>query len=162
MSSNIVGHLITKTITTLQHYATLHHTTPNCTTHMFYTRTIPTAEKIKVYRSLFKAYILTYPTKCKQLCLEELLRKWTEMKKAEDLPEKDERLMKDLTAVVIEKKESLLKFWSKHSNSAPAEKFSLICQTSTAVDVSPTKYEGAAADYSLSCTYKQGSWEPFD
>ena len=31
MSSNIIGHLITKTITTLQHFATLHHTSPNCT-----------------------------------------------------------------------------------------------------------------------------------
>ena len=29
MSSNSVGHLITSTITTLQHFATLHHTTPN-------------------------------------------------------------------------------------------------------------------------------------
>jgi len=31
MSSNIIGHLITKTITTLQHFATLHHTSPNYT-----------------------------------------------------------------------------------------------------------------------------------
>jgi len=31
MTSNNVGHLITKTITTLQHFATLHHTSPNYT-----------------------------------------------------------------------------------------------------------------------------------
>jgi len=31
MSSNNVGHLITKTITTLQHFATLHHNSPNYT-----------------------------------------------------------------------------------------------------------------------------------
>jgi len=31
MSSNNVGHLITSTITTLQHFATLHHTSPNYT-----------------------------------------------------------------------------------------------------------------------------------
>jgi len=57
-----------------------------------------------------------------QLCQEELLWKWSEIRKAEDLPEKAEHLMKELTAVAIEKKESLLKFWSKHSHSAPAEK----------------------------------------
>jgi hypothetical protein len=77
---------------------------------MFYTCTNPTAEKIKLYHSLFKAYILAYHTKCKQLCQEELLRKWTEMKKTEDLPEKAEQLMKELAAVAIEKKESMLKF----------------------------------------------------
>ena len=31
MSSNSVGHLITKTITTLQHFTTHHHTSPNYT-----------------------------------------------------------------------------------------------------------------------------------
>jgi len=31
MSSNNVGHLITKTITTLQHFATLHQTSSNYT-----------------------------------------------------------------------------------------------------------------------------------
>ena len=31
MSFNNVGHLITSTITTLQHFDTLHHTSPNCT-----------------------------------------------------------------------------------------------------------------------------------
>ena len=31
MSSNNVGHLITSTIVTLPHFATLHHTTPNYT-----------------------------------------------------------------------------------------------------------------------------------
>jgi hypothetical protein len=31
MSSNTVGHLLTRTITTLQHFATLHHTSPNYT-----------------------------------------------------------------------------------------------------------------------------------
>ena len=31
MSSNNVGHFITSTIITLQHFATLHHTSPNCT-----------------------------------------------------------------------------------------------------------------------------------
>jgi hypothetical protein len=31
MSSNNVGHLITKTITTQQYFATLRHTSPNCT-----------------------------------------------------------------------------------------------------------------------------------
>jgi len=31
MSSNNVRHLITRTITTLQHFATLHHTSPNYT-----------------------------------------------------------------------------------------------------------------------------------
>ena len=31
MSSNIVGHLISSTITTLQHFATLNHTSPNYT-----------------------------------------------------------------------------------------------------------------------------------
>jgi hypothetical protein len=30
-SSNNVGHLITKTITTMQHFTTLHHTSPNHT-----------------------------------------------------------------------------------------------------------------------------------
>jgi hypothetical protein len=64
---------------------------------------------------------LAYPTKCKQLCQEELLWKWSEMKKAEDLPEKTEHLVKELTADAIEKKESLLKFWSIHSYSASAE-----------------------------------------
>ena len=32
MSFNNVGHLITSTITTLQHFATLYHTSPNYTT----------------------------------------------------------------------------------------------------------------------------------
>jgi len=36
-SSNNVWHLITKTITTLQHSATLHHTSPNCTSLHFTT-----------------------------------------------------------------------------------------------------------------------------
>jgi len=31
MASNNVGHLITSTITTQQHFATLHHTSPNYT-----------------------------------------------------------------------------------------------------------------------------------
>lgn len=44
------------------------------------------------------------------------------MKKAEDLPEKVEQFMKELTTIVIEKKESLLKLWPKHSYSVPAEK----------------------------------------
>ena len=76
------------------------------------------------------------------------------MKKAEDLPEEAEQLTKELTAIAIEKKESLLIFSPKHSYSAPAEKNPLICQTSTAVDAFPTKDEDVAADYSLSGTNK--------
>ena len=75
---------------------------------MFYNCTKPTAEIIKLYHSLFKAYVLAYHTKCKQLCQEELIRKLTEMKKAEDLLEEAEQLMKELTAIAIEKKESFL------------------------------------------------------
>jgi hypothetical protein len=37
MSSNNVGHLITSTITTLQHFATLNHTSPNYTSLHFST-----------------------------------------------------------------------------------------------------------------------------
>jgi hypothetical protein len=31
MSANTVGHLVTRAITTLQHFATLHHTSPHYT-----------------------------------------------------------------------------------------------------------------------------------
>jgi len=38
MSSSNVGHLITSTIITLQHFATLHHTSPNYTSlHLHFT-----------------------------------------------------------------------------------------------------------------------------
>jgi len=53
MSSNTVRHLCTRTITTLQHFATLHHTSPNYTSlHLFILTFIFTVVSLKHYAAL--------------------------------------------------------------------------------------------------------------
>jgi hypothetical protein len=65
---------------------------------------------------------LAYSTKSKHVCQEELARKWTEIKKVENLPtfKPKKQLIKELTAVATER--CLQKFWSKHSSATRAEK----------------------------------------
>lgn len=72
------------------------------------------------------------------------------MKKAEDLPEKAEQLMKEQTATATKKRNLCGNFVRNTHIQLQQNKIPLICQTSTAVDIFPTKDEDVAADYSLS------------
>ena len=55
MSSNNVRHLITSTIITLQHFATLHHTSPNYTSLHLSTLHLNLAEDGNVWRTFVNA-----------------------------------------------------------------------------------------------------------
>jgi len=72
-------------------------------------------DKNKAFQCLFDAYVLAYHTKSKQVCQEEMVKKWNEIKNDTDLQVKVDRWLQELKAISNTKKGSLLTFWAKQT-----------------------------------------------
>lgn len=108
--------------------------------NFFYNTTEPTMDKNKLFQSIFKTYVSTYPLKSKQECQQQVVEEWNKIKNKENLLEAVENWLGELRRIQRLQKGSLHTFWAKQCEKDTSTQNLSAPSTSSSSNIDLNKY----------------------